>query len=172
MYIVYTNNLGGSHALTLILHAVPAMLCHMQGGQRPRPAVHSDLQAAAGHGVPGRQHVCGRRMERLITITWAHLSARFAIPRARVDSVGRVQFGQRARRAHALTRPPLQAANYLKSVGVGKGDDVTIYMPMIPELPAIMVSIWGGGGGGVNGRHQTQMARVGGGGGVVLLGRG
>ena len=31
-----------------------------------------------------------------------------------------------------------QLANYLKSVGVGRGSDVTIYMPMIPELPAAM----------------------------------
>lgn len=39
---------------------------------------------------------------------------------------------------HPPTRSP-QIANYMKSVGVGKGDDVTIYMPMIPELPAVMV---------------------------------
>ena len=32
-------------------------------------------------------------------------------------------------------------ANYLKSIGVGKGSDVTIYMPMIPELPIAMVGI-------------------------------
>ncbi len=32
-----------------------------------------------------------------------------------------------------------QLANYLKSVGVKRGSDVTIYMPMIPELPAAMV---------------------------------
>ena len=32
-----------------------------------------------------------------------------------------------------------QLANYLKSIGVGRGSDVTIYMPMIPELPAAMV---------------------------------
>ena len=31
-----------------------------------------------------------------------------------------------------------QIANYLRSVGVKRGDDVTIYMPMIPELPAAM----------------------------------
>ncbi|KAK9811421.1 hypothetical protein WJX72_003702 [[Myrmecia] bisecta] len=31
-------------------------------------------------------------------------------------------------------------ANYLKSIGVKKGDDVTIYMPMIPELPAAMLA--------------------------------
>lgn len=31
-------------------------------------------------------------------------------------------------------------ANYLKSIGVKKGDDVTIYMPMVVELPAAMVS--------------------------------
>lgn len=30
-------------------------------------------------------------------------------------------------------------ANYLKSIGVKKGDDVTIYMPMVMELPAAMV---------------------------------
>ena len=32
-------------------------------------------------------------------------------------------------------------ANYLKSIGVKKGDDVTIYMPMVMELPAAMVSM-------------------------------
>lgn len=32
-----------------------------------------------------------------------------------------------------------QIANYLRSVGVKRGDDVTIYMPMISELPAAMV---------------------------------
>ena len=30
-------------------------------------------------------------------------------------------------------------ANYLKSIGIKKGDDVTIYMPMVVELPAAMV---------------------------------
>lgn len=30
-------------------------------------------------------------------------------------------------------------ANYLKSIGVKRGDNVTIYMPMITELPAAMV---------------------------------
>ena len=34
-----------------------------------------------------------------------------------------------------------QIANWLKSVGVKQGDDVTIYMPMIPELPATMASV-------------------------------
>lgn len=33
-----------------------------------------------------------------------------------------------------------QIANYLKSIGIGKGDDVTIYMPMIPQLPAAMLA--------------------------------
>ncbi|GAX81716.1 hypothetical protein CEUSTIGMA_g9144.t1 [Chlamydomonas eustigma] len=33
-----------------------------------------------------------------------------------------------------------QISNYLKSVGIKKGDDVTIYMPMIPELPAAMLA--------------------------------
>ncbi|BDA44920.1 Acetyl-coenzyme A synthetase [Coccomyxa sp. Obi] len=33
-----------------------------------------------------------------------------------------------------------QLANYLKSIGVKKGSDVTIYMPMIPELPAAMLA--------------------------------
>ncbi len=36
-----------------------------------------------------------------------------------------------------------QLANYLKSIGVKKGSDVTIYMPMIPELPAAMVRCHG-----------------------------
>lgn len=31
-------------------------------------------------------------------------------------------------------------SNYLKSIGVKRGDDVTIYMPMTMELPAAMVS--------------------------------
>eukprot|EP00803_Ostreobium_quekettii_P004820 evm.model.scf_892.6 EVM.evm.TU.scf_892.6 scf_892:44845-46746(-) len=31
-------------------------------------------------------------------------------------------------------------ANWMKSVGVGKGDDVTIYMPMTPELPIAMLA--------------------------------
>ena len=34
-----------------------------------------------------------------------------------------------------------QLANYLKSAGVQRGSDVTIYMPMIPELPAAMVGL-------------------------------
>ena len=33
-----------------------------------------------------------------------------------------------------------QAANALKSLGVGKGDRVAIYLPMIPELPTIMLA--------------------------------
>lgn len=33
-----------------------------------------------------------------------------------------------------------QTANYLKSVGVKKGDDVTLYMPMVAELPAAMLA--------------------------------
>lgn len=36
-----------------------------------------------------------------------------------------------------------QLANYLKGIGVKRGSDVTIYMPMIPELPAAMVSLRG-----------------------------
>lgn len=32
-----------------------------------------------------------------------------------------------------------KVANYLRSVGVKKGDNVSIYMPMVPELPAAMV---------------------------------
>lgn len=32
-----------------------------------------------------------------------------------------------------------QIANWLKSVGVKKGEDVTLYMPMVPELPAAML---------------------------------
>ena len=33
-----------------------------------------------------------------------------------------------------------QIANYLTSIGVKKGDDITIYLPMIPELPATMLA--------------------------------
>ena len=33
-----------------------------------------------------------------------------------------------------------QIANYLTSIGIKKGDDVTIYLPMIPELPATMLA--------------------------------
>lgn len=33
-------------------------------------------------------------------------------------------------------------ANYLKSIGVKKGDDVTIYMPMVVELAAAMVRVY------------------------------
>jgi acetyl-CoA synthetase len=33
-----------------------------------------------------------------------------------------------------------QIANYMKSIGVSKGDVVTIYMPMIPELPMVMLA--------------------------------
>lgn len=29
----------------------------------------------------------------------------------------------------------------MRSQGVGKGDEVAIYMPMIPELPATMVRL-------------------------------
>ncbi len=31
-------------------------------------------------------------------------------------------------------------ANYLRSVGVKKGDAVCIYMPMLPELPVAMLA--------------------------------
>lgn len=34
-------------------------------------------------------------------------------------------------------RPSPQIANYMKSQGVGKGDDITIYMPMIPEVRTV-----------------------------------
>jgi acetyl-CoA synthetase len=33
-----------------------------------------------------------------------------------------------------------QIANYMKSIGISKGDVVTIYMPMIPELPMVMLA--------------------------------
>ncbi|KAJ9521849.1 hypothetical protein QJQ45_024716, partial [Haematococcus lacustris] len=33
-----------------------------------------------------------------------------------------------------------QIANYLTSIGIRRGDDVTIYMPMLPELPATMLA--------------------------------
>lgn len=34
----------------------------------------------------------------------------------------------------------LQLANYLKSVGVRKGDAVLIYLPMLMELPVAMLA--------------------------------
>lgn len=34
----------------------------------------------------------------------------------------------------------MRVANWLRSCGVGKGDDVTLYMPMVPELPAAMLA--------------------------------
>ena len=40
-----------------------------------------------------------------------------------------------------------QLANYLRSKKVGKGYNVTIYMPMIPELPIAMVCVCEGGEG-------------------------
>jgi len=33
-----------------------------------------------------------------------------------------------------------QIANGLKALGVGRGDDVTLYMPMVPQLPAAMLA--------------------------------
>jgi len=39
-----------------------------------------------------------------------------------------------------LLKMVCRIANYLKSIGIKKGDDVTIYMPMVVELPAAMVS--------------------------------
>lgn len=38
-----------------------------------------------------------------------------------------------------LLKMVCRIANYLKSIGIKKGDDVTIYMPMVVELPAAMV---------------------------------
>ncbi|GFR48109.1 hypothetical protein Agub_g9933, partial [Astrephomene gubernaculifera] len=31
-------------------------------------------------------------------------------------------------------------ANYMKSIGIKRGDDVTMYMPLVPELPAVMLA--------------------------------
>lgn len=41
---------------------------------------------------------------------------------------------------HALNREVCQMANILKSMGVKKGEIVTIYMPQIPELPIAMLA--------------------------------
>jgi len=41
---------------------------------------------------------------------------------------------------HALNREVSKFANVLKSMGVRKGDIVTIYMPQIPELPIAMLA--------------------------------
>jgi acetyl-CoA synthetase len=39
-----------------------------------------------------------------------------------------------------LLRDVSQAANALRALGVGRGDRVAIYMPMIPELPTVMLA--------------------------------
>uniref|UniRef100_A0A7S1SKL6 Acetyl-coenzyme A synthetase n=1 Tax=Tetraselmis chuii TaxID=63592 RepID=A0A7S1SKL6_9CHLO len=39
-----------------------------------------------------------------------------------------------------LRKQVCRTANLLKSLGVGKGDDVTIYMPMIPAMPIAMLA--------------------------------
>jgi acetyl-CoA synthetase len=39
-----------------------------------------------------------------------------------------------------LTREVCKIANLMKSLGVRKGDVVTLYMPMIPELPMTMLA--------------------------------
>lgn len=41
---------------------------------------------------------------------------------------------------HQLYQEVNRFANALKSLGVGKGDTVTIYLPMIPELPVAMLA--------------------------------
>ena len=41
---------------------------------------------------------------------------------------------------HALNREVSKFANVLKSMGVRKGEIVTIYMPQIPELPIAMLA--------------------------------
>ncbi len=47
---------------------------------------------------------------------------------------------QRTFSYHALNREVSKMANVLKSVGVKKGDIVTIYLPRIPELPMMMLA--------------------------------
>ncbi|MBP1465176.1 acetate--CoA ligase [Candidatus Chloroploca sp. M-50] len=47
---------------------------------------------------------------------------------------------QRTFSYHALNREVNKMANVLKSVGVKKGDIVTIYLPRIPELPMFMLA--------------------------------
>ena len=47
---------------------------------------------------------------------------------------------QRTFSYHALNREVSKMANVLKSVGVKKGDIVTIYLPRIPELPLFMLA--------------------------------
>ena len=50
------------------------------------------------------------------------------------SDVRKISFGE-------MTSKVSQIANALKSQGVKKGDVVTIYMPMIPELAMTMVGI-------------------------------
>lgn len=94
------------------------------GGQRRGPADRHHLQAAAGPSVPG---------ERGTEEVPSHRRAAGRAP------------PQPAPAASAPSLRPLPSslkiANYMKSQGVGRGDDVTIYMPMIPELPAAMVRL-------------------------------
>jgi AMP-binding enzyme len=42
--------------------------------------------------------------------------------------------------AHSACKPVCLQANWLRSVGVKKGDAVCIYMPMLPELPIAMLA--------------------------------
>ena len=41
---------------------------------------------------------------------------------------------------HPIDTPAWLQANWLRSVGVKKGDAVCIYMPMLPELPIAMLA--------------------------------
>ena len=45
---------------------------------------------------------------------------------------GKITYGE-------LLKMTCRIANWLKKIGIKKGDDVTIYMPMVVELPAAMV---------------------------------
>ena len=42
--------------------------------------------------------------------------------------------------AHQLQLPACSQSNWLRSQGVRKGDAVTLYMPMTPELPIAMLA--------------------------------
>ena len=66
--------------------------------------------------------------------------------RGRPGPEGRLPLGGRAGRPAARSPTPTcsarsqRFANVLKGLGVGKGDRVAIYMPMIPELPVAMLA--------------------------------
>lgn len=89
---------------------------------------HGDVRWFSG----GKLNVCYNAIDR-----W--------VDAGRGDEVGMVWEGDEPDDVRELTYDDMmrrvgQIANALKSQGVGKGDVVTIYMPMIPDLPLTMLA--------------------------------